>query len=111
MPIDKFSSVNDGLEPSQRRREHFIAEIDTEDDRLWVPYAEGVWIQPCHFDVTKGGFSVVLKGLPGPPSALTITLALCAATRCEGTGDTSSMIGSPSPGRSYTNPQVKLTRW
>ena len=65
MPIDKFSSVNDGLEPSQRRREHFIAEIDTEDDRLWVPYAEGVWIQPCHFDVTKGGFSVVLKGLPG----------------------------------------------
>ena len=25
----------------------------------------GVWFQPCHFNVTSGGFSVVLKGLPG----------------------------------------------
>ena len=65
MPIDKFSSFDDGLEPNQRHRGHFIAEIDVEDDRRWVPYAEGVWIQPCHFDVTRGGFSVVLKGLPG----------------------------------------------
>ena len=65
MPIDKFRSFDDGLHPNQRERGHFIADIDTEDDRLWVPYAEGVWIQPCHFDVTRGGFSVVLKGLPG----------------------------------------------
>ena len=65
MPIEKFSSMKDGLEPNQRRREHFIADIDTETDGLWIPYAEGVWFQPCHFDVTKGGFSVVLKGLPG----------------------------------------------
>ena len=65
MPIDKFSSFDDGLEPSQRNRGHFVADIDIEDDRGWIPYAEGVWIQPCHFDVTRGGFSVVLKGLPG----------------------------------------------
>ena len=65
MPITTFSSFNDGLEPNQRSRGHFIANIDIEDDRRWVPYANGVWFQPCHFNVTSGGFSVVLKGLPG----------------------------------------------
>ena len=32
---------------------------------MWVPYADGVWLQPCCFDVTAGGFSVLLKGVPG----------------------------------------------
>ncbi len=65
MPITAFNSFTDGLAPIQRSREHFIANINVEDERLWVPYAEGVWIQPCHFNVTSGGFSVMLKGLPG----------------------------------------------
>ena len=65
LPITAFSSFTDGLDPSRRSREHFIANIDLEDDRRWVPYAEGVWFQPCHFNVTSGGFSVILKGLPG----------------------------------------------
>ena len=65
MPITAFNSFTDGLDPSRRSREHFIANIDIEDDRRWVPYADGVWFQPCHFNVTSGGFSVVLKGLPG----------------------------------------------
>ena len=30
-----------------------------------VTCADGVWFQPCHFNVTSGGFSVVLKGLTG----------------------------------------------
>src|SRR6476659_4510880 len=65
MPITSFSSFTDGLEPSRRSREHFITNVNLEDERLWVPYAEGVWIQPCCFNVTSGGFSVVLKGMPG----------------------------------------------
>lgn len=65
MPITVFNSFSDGLEPSRRSREHFIAQTNLEDDRMWVPYAEGVWFQPCCFNVTSGGFSVVLKGLPG----------------------------------------------
>jgi len=65
MPITAFNSFNDGLDSSQRSREHFVTNIDLEDDRLWVPYADGVWIQPCCFNVTSGGLSVVLKGLPG----------------------------------------------
>src|SRR5262245_31025777 len=65
MPINKFSRFTDGLDSSDRSREHFIAQVDVEDDRLWVPYAEGVWFQPCHIKVTAGGVSVVLKGLPG----------------------------------------------
>ena len=40
MPITAFSSFTDGLDPNRRSREHFIANIDAEDDRLWVPYAE-----------------------------------------------------------------------
>jgi quercetin dioxygenase-like cupin family protein len=65
MSIVDFSSFTDGLEPHQRSRGNFIANIDLEDDRLWVPYSEGVWFQPCHFNVTSGGFSVVAKALPG----------------------------------------------
>ena len=65
VPITSFNSFNDGLAPNQRSREHFIADIDLEDGPHWVPYADGVWIQLCHFNVTSGGFSVVLKGLPG----------------------------------------------
>ncbi len=65
MPKATFSHFTDGLNPEQRNRDHFIAELDTEDEKLWVPYAEDVWIQPCQFNVTTGGFSVLLKGLPG----------------------------------------------
>jgi 2,4'-dihydroxyacetophenone dioxygenase len=65
MPVTSFSSVDDGLDASQRSRGHFIANIDVDDQRDWVPYAEGVWIQPCCFNATSGGFSVLLKGLPG----------------------------------------------
>jgi len=65
MPITAFNSFTDGLDANRRSREHFITNINLEDDRLWVPYAEGVWFQPCCFNVTAGGFSLVLKGLPG----------------------------------------------
>ena len=65
MPITAFNSFTDGLDPNQRDRGHFIANTELEDERLWVPYGEGVWIQPCHFNVTSGGMSVILKGLPG----------------------------------------------
>src|SRR5438128_10797788 len=65
MPITAFDRFADGLDPSRRSREHFIANIDVGSDVRWVPYADGVWLQPCHFNVTSGGFSVVLKGLPG----------------------------------------------
>ncbi|HKJ16781.1 MAG TPA: 2,4'-dihydroxyacetophenone dioxygenase family protein [Xanthomonadales bacterium] len=65
MPIQTFSNTTDGLEPDQRNRGHYVANLDTENESLWVPYAEGVWFQPCQFNVTTGGFSVLLKGLPG----------------------------------------------
>ena len=65
MPITTFSNADDGLDSSQRHRGHFITNTDVDDQRLWVPYAEGVWFQPCCFNVTSGGFSVLLKGLPG----------------------------------------------
>jgi len=65
MPIQAFQTVNDGLDSSTRNRGHFIANIDVDDEKLWVPYADGVWFQPCCFNVTSGGFSLLLKGLPG----------------------------------------------
>ena len=65
MPITAFNSFTDGLDPNRRSREHSIANINVDDNQLWVPYAEGVWFQPCCFNVTSGGFSVVLKGSPG----------------------------------------------
>jgi 2,4'-dihydroxyacetophenone dioxygenase len=65
MPVTAFSSFTDGLDSSRRSRGHFIADIDADDERRWIPYAEGVWLQPCCFNVTTGGFTVVLKALPG----------------------------------------------
>jgi len=65
MPINAFSSFTDGIDPNQRDRGHFITNLDATDDGPWVPYADGVWFQPLHFNVTSGGFSVLLKGLPG----------------------------------------------
>lgn len=65
MPITTFNSFSDGLAPNQRTREHFTANLNLEDGPHWVPYADGVWFQPCQFNLTSGGFSVVLKGLPG----------------------------------------------
>jgi 2,4'-dihydroxyacetophenone dioxygenase len=63
--ITAFSDTNDGLRPEQRQRGHFIANVERDNARKWVPYAEGVWIQPCCFDLTAGGFAILLKGLPG----------------------------------------------
>ena len=60
MPITALSSFTDGLDSCRRSREHFTANINVEDDCRQVPYAQGVWLQPCCFNVTSGGFSVVL---------------------------------------------------
>jgi quercetin dioxygenase-like cupin family protein len=65
MPIQAFNSVTDGLDSGSRSRGHFVANLNIDDEQLWVPYADGVWLQPCCFNVTSGGFSVLLKGLPG----------------------------------------------
>lgn len=65
MPITAFNNFTDGLTPDQRNRGHFIANTNLDDDARWVPYADGVWFQPCCFNVTTGGFTVILKGLPG----------------------------------------------
>jgi len=65
MPITAFSNFTDQLAPEQREREHFLTNIDTDDEKLWVPYADGVWFQPCLFDLTSGGFTVILRANPG----------------------------------------------
>src|SRR5262249_17344236 len=65
MPISAFNSFTDGLEPNQRSREQFITKTNLSDDRLWIPYANGIWFQPCCLTVTSGGFSLILKVLPG----------------------------------------------
>ena len=65
MPITAFRGFDDGLQSGQRQRDHFVVNTDLENDDLWIPYGEGAWLQPCHFNVTSGGMSVILKALPG----------------------------------------------
>ena len=65
MPVIAFPGYDDGLDASSRQRDHFITDLDFNDDRLWIPYGETAWFQPCHFNVTTGGFTAVLKALPG----------------------------------------------
>jgi hypothetical protein len=109
MPITAFNSFTDGLAPNQRNREHFITNTNLDDDRLWVPYANGVWFQPCYFNVTSGGFSLVLKGLPGSMVGTHITLGPCMATRCAVTGGTWSTIGSQNLAPTSTSRPAKRT--
>ena len=99
MPIASFSSFADGLDRDEGSRDHFISNINLEDDRLWVPHADGVWFQPCHFNLTSGGFSVVLKGLPG--SKIGAHYHVGTVLRLYGygvTGDTWNMTGLQSSG-------------
>lgn len=65
MPIQTFSNATDDLAPENRNRGHYVAHLDPGNDGLWIPYAEGAWLQPCQFNVTTGGFTVLLKALPG----------------------------------------------
>lgn len=65
MPIAAFNDSSDGLSPEARSRGHFIEQLSFDETATWIPYAEGVWIQPCHFNVTTGGFTVLLKAMPG----------------------------------------------
>lgn len=65
MPITEFSSFGDGLRPDQRGRGNFIANVELDNERLWIPYVENVWLQPCSFDLSAGAYSLVLKALPG----------------------------------------------
>ena len=65
MPTTVFNNMTDGLAPADRNRDHFLANLDLNDDAKWTPYADGVWLQPACFNVTSGGFTVLLKGLPG----------------------------------------------
>jgi 2,4'-dihydroxyacetophenone dioxygenase len=65
MPITAFSNTDDGLTPERRTHGNFVVDTNLGEDGPWVPYADGVWFQPCFFNTTSGGFSLVLKGLPG----------------------------------------------
>ena len=111
MPITAFSSFSDGLQPNQRSREHFITNTNLDDDNLWVPYADGVWFQPCCFNVTSGGFSLVLKGLPGSMIGTHYHVGGVHGYTMRGSGDTWSTTGLRSRALTFTNPQAKLIRW
>src|SRR5258708_5512682 len=65
MATATFSTVNDGLQPNQRERGHYVVDVNLEDGGPWIPYAAGAWVHLCRFNVTTGGFTVGLKGLPG----------------------------------------------
>lgn len=65
MPIEVFKPYDDGLAGTNRRRDQFTTDTNLDDDRLWIPYGEGVWFQACHFNVSGGGFSNILKIMPG----------------------------------------------
>ncbi|MCF8369994.1 MAG: 2,4'-dihydroxyacetophenone dioxygenase family protein [Bacteroidales bacterium] len=65
MPIETFRTFTDGLKPNQREHHEFSVDTDLDDERYWVPYVEGAWFLPLQFNVTTGGFSNVLKIMPG----------------------------------------------
>lgn len=65
MTITHFKGFDDGLKPQERVRHQYALDRDLDNELLWVPYGEGTWFQPCRFDVSNGGFSNILKVVPG----------------------------------------------
>jgi 2,4'-dihydroxyacetophenone dioxygenase len=65
VPIDAFRGFDDGLKPADRLRHEYVVHTNLEDEKLWVPYVDGVWFQACNFNVSSGGFVNVLKIQPG----------------------------------------------
>lgn len=65
MTIQTFQFFEDGLQPEQRLRHEYMINTKFDDERLWVPYGEGTWFQPCYFNVSSGGFANILRILPG----------------------------------------------
>jgi hypothetical protein len=65
MPITAFSSFSEKIAPDAIGRGHLITNVDVDDERGWIPYAEGSWLKPCSFNLSSGSLSVVLKALPG----------------------------------------------
>jgi 2,4'-dihydroxyacetophenone dioxygenase len=67
MPITNFSSFAESRNSAAASTDHghLIANIDLNDENRWVPYADGVWVQPCSFNLSSGSFSLILKALPG----------------------------------------------
>ena len=66
MPIINFSSFAENTGASAiTNHGHVISNIDFNDERRWVPYADGVWLQPCSINLSSGSLSLVLKALPG----------------------------------------------
>jgi len=65
MPITAFNSFTDGLDPAAGAASTSLPTSTLTTTGAGCLMPDGVWFQPCHFNVTSGGFSVVLKGLPG----------------------------------------------
>ncbi|WP_114941237.1 2,4'-dihydroxyacetophenone dioxygenase family protein [Mucilaginibacter endophyticus] len=65
MPIQQFNFFTDGLQPGQRQTSDYIVNTNLEDERLWIPFGPGVAFQPCQFNVSNGGFIVILRADPG----------------------------------------------
>lgn len=66
MPITNFSSFAENrAAAASNDHGHLISNIDLNDEGRWVPYANGVWFQPCSINLSSGSFSLILKALPG----------------------------------------------
>ncbi len=65
MPIQTFNFFTDGLQPGKRQLNEYTVDTDLDDDRRWIPFADGAWFQPCQFNASNGGFVVLLKANPG----------------------------------------------
>ncbi|WP_342646574.1 2,4'-dihydroxyacetophenone dioxygenase family protein [Mucilaginibacter sp. CSA2-8R] len=65
MPVQQFSFFTDGLLPGQRQTSDYTVDTNLDDERLWIPFGPGVAFQPCQFNLSGGGFIVILRADPG----------------------------------------------
>jgi hypothetical protein len=65
MPITAFNSFADGLETGNRQREHFIANINVEDGRHWIPMPTAYGSSPAASQRHVRGIQRRSEGLPG----------------------------------------------
>jgi 2,4'-dihydroxyacetophenone dioxygenase len=58
---DPAASPYRGRQPADMAPDLVIADVVSDDDRLWVPLDDGVWSRPLQFDVTHGQYTHVMR--------------------------------------------------
>jgi len=79
--------------------EEIVVDANLDDERVWVPLADGVALRPMMFDCTNGAWSSLLRIAPGKSLA------------CHYRGAILSTTGYPTPAPTSSSRRARCIPW